>query len=392
MKTVLLWPTSETVDKTAPSAAEWSSIASICQKNQEEMLAWANGGDFSTNPTALFDDTFASLIEVYKRDTDSSYHALRFQTKKQYDSLLKTLTNSVGKARISSLSFRDFKRWHENYSKPLVENGPERTTRAHGLMTMVRIVFAFGALLELPRCGALKAVLEGMTFASPKKRRDFIIAQQAIDIRAEAHKQGYPSIALAQAIQFELMLRQKDVIGEWVPMSEPGISDVTEHGAKWIHGIHWNEIDENLVLTHRLSKSLRGRNAIMKPGEGKVELFDLTAYPMVMEELAKIPREARVGPLVKAEHTGLPWRQKVFAEKWRKVATAAGVPTTTQNRDSRAGAITEGRKAGATLEDLRHGAGHSQLHTTAGYDRGDIETRNKIAKLRVQSRNEKKTS
>jgi hypothetical protein len=33
---------------------------------------------------------------------------------------------------------------------------------------------------------------------------------------------GWHSIALAQAIQFDCALRQKDVIGEWVPESEPG--------------------------------------------------------------------------------------------------------------------------------------------------------------------------
>lgn len=393
VKSIQLWPTSTTgAAATELTADEWLAIASVCRKNQEEMLAWANGGIFENNPTALFDDTFASLIEIYKRDADSPYHALRFHTKKQYDSLLNTLTNAVGKARISALSFRDFKRWHEGFEKPLVEGGTSRTTRAHGLMTMVRIVFAFAALVELPRCVALKGVLEGMTFPNPKKRVDFISAEQAAAIRTKAHEMGYPSIALAQAFQFELMLRQKDVIGEWLPMQEPGLSEITSRGEKWLHGIHWNEIDQNMVLTHRLSKSLRGRNAVMKPGEGKVERYDLTAYPMVIEELARIPVAQREGALVVAEHTGIPWRQKMFAEKWRLVATAAGVPKTTQNRDSRAGAITEGRKSGASLEDLRHGAGHSLIQTTARYDRTDIETKNKIAKLRVHARNEKKTS
>ena len=37
---------------------------------------------------------------------------------------------------------------------------------------------------------------------------------------------GWYSIALAQALQFELLLSQKDVIGEWVPVTEPGKSDV----------------------------------------------------------------------------------------------------------------------------------------------------------------------
>jgi hypothetical protein len=45
---------------------------------------------------------------------------------------------------------------------------------------------------------------------------------------------GRPSITLAQAFQFEVMLRQKDVIGEWAPGSEPGVSAVTHAGQKWL--------------------------------------------------------------------------------------------------------------------------------------------------------------
>ena len=36
----------------------------------------------------------------------------------------------------------------------------------------------------------------------------------------KAHEMRRDSIALAQAIQFETGLSQKDVIGEWVPESE----------------------------------------------------------------------------------------------------------------------------------------------------------------------------
>jgi hypothetical protein len=336
----------------------------------------------------MFDDTFASLIEIYQRDADSPFQKLRYKSRKQYEENLRTLKASVGKARISLLSFRDFKRWHEGFTKPLRDDLPGRVARAHSLMTVVRIVFSFCALIEIPRCDKIKAILEGMEFPRPKPRVDFIIADQAIKVRKKARELGYPSIALAQAIQFELMLRQKDVIGEWLPMQEPGLSDITDGWKKWLYGITWNEIDENLVLTHRLSKSLRGRDAIMKTGEGKTERYDLTVYPMVMEELANIPVAQRGGPLIVEERTGLPWRQKNFGSKWREIAKAVGVPATTQNRDSRAGAITEGRKAGATLEDLRHGAAHSQIQTTAGYDRSDMETRSKIALLRSKSRTE----
>ncbi|MER2251489.1 hypothetical protein ABS772_16340 [Methylorubrum podarium] len=36
-----------------------------------------------------------------------------------------------------------------------------------------------------------------------------------VALRAAAHEVGRPSIALAVTLQFDLGLRQKDVIGEW---------------------------------------------------------------------------------------------------------------------------------------------------------------------------------
>jgi hypothetical protein len=55
---------------------------------------------------------------------------------------------------------------------------------------------------------------------------------------------------LAQALQFELMLRQKDVIGEWVPDSEPGENDIHHDGRKWFRGIRGDAIDGDMILRH----------------------------------------------------------------------------------------------------------------------------------------------
>ena len=75
-------------------------------------------------------------------------------------------------------------------------------------------------------------------------------AEQARAICAKAHEKGRPSIALAQALQFEAGLPQKDVIGEWIPIDEPGEdSNVTfEDKEKWVRGLRWENIDQNLIL------------------------------------------------------------------------------------------------------------------------------------------------
>lgn len=368
-----------------PTADEWLAIASQCITLQDEMLTWGKG-DVIENPVARFDDTLRSLIEVYQLDKDSPYQELRYFARKSYESKLRTLAACVGGARISALTFRDFKRWHEGFRAPAIDGGAKRVSRAHGLMTMVRLVIGFGALLKLPGCKEARATLADMEFENPKRRAEYITAEQANAIRAEAHRCGLPSIALAQAIQFELMVRQKDVIGEWLPMSEPGVSAIHWAGKKWLCGMTWNEIDTDLTLTHRISKSIHGRNAVSDSGAGKVKSWRLSLYPMIVEELAKIPPDRRVGPMIVAEHNGRPWRKNQFAEAWREIATAVGVPTTVQNRDSRAGGATEADDAGADVETTRKALGHSRPETTRIYTRNEQRATDNIAVIRTKSR------
>src|SRR4029077_8886359 len=89
---------------------------------------------------------------------------------------------------------------------------------------------------------------------------------------------------------------------------------------------------------------------LRKSRGAKVTLADLTMSPLVMAELARIPREKRVGPVVISGYTGLPYKRKAFNRAWRQIANAAGIPAEVQNRDARAGAITEALTHGANAE------------------------------------------
>jgi hypothetical protein len=79
-----------------------------------------------------------------------------------------------------------------------------------------------------------------------------------------------------------------DVIGQWIPVEYPGLSDVAYGRRKWLFGIRWDEIDAELILRHRLSKSLRGKNAVMDPDAGKLKAWDLKVLPMAVEELRAV--------------------------------------------------------------------------------------------------------
>ena len=377
IKTKRLW------HGTIPTDDEFDLISSQCQLLQSEAITWAHGG-VAGDPRSLYDGTLASLIRVYETDADSPYRSLRFHTRGTYDRRMDIMKRAIGAARLAAVTFRDIKRWHESFAVG------DRPARGHEMMTMLRIVVAFGTLLELPDCQRVKGILSGMTFPMPKKRRDFLTATQAVAIRRRAHDLGFPSIALAQAVQFECMLRQKDVIGEWVPVSEPGLSDVQAGGRKWLHGLHWSQIDNRLILRKVISKSLRGRDATGKKEQGTIEEFDLSVYPMVMEELAHITR--RSGPVVVCEYSGLPWRTKPFQAKWREIAAAVGIPATVQNRDSRAGGITEATDATDNFDAVRRHAGHSQPSMTARYSRAHVEQKSEVERLRVIKRSLAKPS
>ena len=108
---------------------------------------------------------------------------------------------------------------------------------------------------------------------------------------------GRHRAAFAFAVQFETTARQWDVVGQWTRMDDPRPSALTFGSHKWI-GPTWSAIDANLILTLTPSKTERSTGA-------KIHV-DLSRCPMVVEELANIPQEARSGPLVVNEATGRP--------------------------------------------------------------------------------------
>jgi len=118
-----------------------------------------------------------------------------------------------------------------------------------------------------------------------------------------------------------------------VPINEPGDSKIISGNEKWLHGLRWEEIDENLILRHMPSH-----------GQNLIEI-DLRLIPMVMEELRLVERKPS-GPVVVSERYDLPWQSYEFRRKWRTIAVAAGVPENVRNMNSRARAANANNGAG----------------------------------------------
>jgi hypothetical protein len=262
-------------------------------------------------------------VRHYHTDPRSSFHNLRFRTRENYESNLRRIERDLGNEKIADIdqerAQQAFDKWAEGGRGPI----------AHSLMGMLRMLATFGAkFLQSRDCRELKLTLHEAKFQrGSRPRKERLTFEQAVRFRMTAHRMGYASLALAQAIQFDCALRQKDVIGEWVPVSEPGESKLEHDGLKWLHGIVWSEIDDASVLRHVTSFN------------GELVKVKLSDAPMVQAEFEQIRSQfgslPQSGPVIVSEVSGVPYVTHQFRYRWRQVADAAGIPKSVYNMDSR---------------------------------------------------------
>lgn len=380
-KSMRIWES--TAASPEPGEIAKAFIAERCQLLHAEVLVWRGGGIVEMG---AYDKTWGSLVRCYRTDPDSPYHKKRYATREHYDSLSKRIVTDYGTVRIADTDARTLLRMHEKWS-----DNSKKVSMGHAMIGMLRTVTTFGAtLLKCADCKAIRSDLHDMRVENAKPREHHLTAEQATAIRKHAHTMQGPfrhSVALAQALQFDGTMRQKDILGEWVPIDEPGpLSDVISGNLKWIRGLRGEEIDENFILRHITSK------------KNKLLTLDLKLCPMVMMEfrlmagLGPLDQLERghvpaKGPLIINEQTGEPWMAANFRHVWRDLARACGVPDHIRNMDTRSGAITEALAAGASMEDVRKSATHSNSSMTSRYSRGDEVATAKVLQHRAAHRN-----
>lgn len=339
------------------------------------MLAWAaNQGQF---PKDRYDGTIAGLARRYFSDEFSPYRKLKWNSQIHHDKCGKIVVATVGARQIGKLLGPDFIRWAANWGAPSGEGKPPRPWRAKHCIDIVRRMIAYGVTLGYEDCSRADVILGKLRFTTPPARRSRMTFDQVKAVREMAHKMGLGSIALATVLQFELSLRQKDVIGEWepAPLTEGGI---VHRGTRWTNGLQWSDIDSAMILRKTHTKT------------GAYVEFDLKLYPLVLEEIELVPREKRIGPMIISENTGEPYKHRTFTLTWRRVANKAGLPKGVWNMDARAGAISEAYDAGAGETDVMKHAGHKNRQTSARYNRGTLEQTSRVARLRLAKRVENK--
>jgi hypothetical protein len=264
--------------------------------------------------------TLGHLIEQYRTDPDSNFTKLSYRVRVERGRTLARIYSEHGSQQLRDIRTRTLIEWHRKWT------AGGKLSMARSLVDRMRELLRFGStVLEDRECSRL---LDGLAEIRPQKpvaNPVYISRDQAHAVCVVAREHfGWPSIALAQALQFELPLSQKDVIGEWVPVGEVGTSDVVSDGQKWLRGLRWSAIDDNLILRHDAGS-----------GSKPIEVDLKTAAPMVLAELeVEFGAEARPksGPIVLCDTNALPWSAAEFRRKWRLVAAKAGVPDSVKNR------------------------------------------------------------
>lgn len=354
-------------------ASDMRQVSAACLRLEGQQRAWL-AGRTAGSPMDRFDGSMLSLFDVYEVDPRSTFRKLKPSSARPYAFYLRKLKASIGGRRIDHITGLDVQSWHHEIA---TAHGPAAAAMC---IAVIKAALSFGVAARLPGCADLKMAVDQISFPVLPPRRSAPTLADVQAIIRTAHAKGYPSIAFATALCFEGSIRLWDVIGRWVPISDPGLSTVISGSWKWF-GPRWEDVGADLTLTLKPSKTEATTGA-------EVEL-DLSVMPLVMDEIAKIPEARRRGPLIVQDRPRTPWSEDHYRKRFREIRAEAGVRGTLWARDMRAGAITEGRKAGAAMDDLAKQAGHSSTKTTARvYDRDShLEATRRNMAARVAARN-----
>jgi hypothetical protein len=325
--------------------------------------------------------TIRELIRLYQSDPLSTYRDVGHTTRRGYNWQLKHIDKAVGERVIARLCGRDFRSWYNQFrynqfTKPTEPGGPDHITKAYHLINMVRTLFTFGTAWRVPEAAVVRDILAKMDFQKPPAREQHLTYEMAVAFIDKALELDELAMALAQALEYDLMLRQTDVIGQWLPKDDEPTAP-----PEWDAGLRWQHITRpQLILRYKPGKT--------EETTGQEVVFDLNEHELVMRVLRCFPVIPNIGPMIVNPHTGIPFTYNQYYSRWRKLAALTKViPKTVWNRDSRAGAVTEGSDAGADLEDLAQHAGHASLETTRRYNRKTLVKTTRVAQLRKEYRN-----
>ena len=334
-----------------------------CQRLQTAMLEWA----VQRRANCVYDGTFGSLVRWYESAEDSPYRDLKAETVRGYKAALKPLLATKSAMLIEDITGAMVRRWFAE-----LQDGRSVSTAALAIKVF-KAVLAFGSSNRIAACTQLRQELSDTRFKVGEQRENQFTYQHLVDFRQAALAAGRPSMALGVTLQFELGMRQKDVIGEWV--KAPGTDGIRDRkGKRWVNGLTGMHFDDTGHLRKRTTKT-----------GAKVE-HTIDDYPELAALVRPVLERDRGGPLVVSEWTRQPYKADAYRDMFRLIAREAMIPDDVWSMDARAGAVTESYEAGATTEEAMALAGHTQAKTSRRYLRSVSRQSSSVARKRVQAR------
>lgn len=358
-----------------PADADEEEISRLCHQHTARLRAWIaeqtrsareNGEDATRT---RYDGTVLSICRIYQEHPLSPFHQVKHNTRRTYLKDLRLIEATVGARLVRNVTILDVKRWYEEWRKPALIGGAERIDRAHDGVAMFRTVVYFNAALRSPDCKVLAGELERVKFEKGGAREQELTYQHAVAFIKAAmafERDGTMpagralNVAIGTIAQFELLLRQMDIIGEWADAKATrklpsGIATLDLEGEVWAGFFTW----ENIA-------GWRWRMKTSKSKYRSAASFDLTKYTLLLPLLEAVPLDQRAGAIVKGAK-GLPVRRDMYARWFRQIARAAGIPDEVWNMDARAGGATEADEAGVALEAIQGALTHTKETTTLRY-------------------------
>jgi len=380
-----------------PKDADEETLSRLCHELTARLHAWLSAvragedGSETIRPRARYDGSVESLCRVFQEHPDSPIHEVKRNTYRTYSGSLNVIVSTVGRRVIRNVTALDVRRWYRLWRRPKEPGGRERVDRAHDAVSTFRMVLRFGAALRHKECGELDHELKMLRFEKGAAREqelnyEHVVAflRAADDLAARgvmpADRALYMSIGIAA--QFELLLRQKDIIGERI-RSDADLARAVRRGATtircpdatWAGYFCWENIP-----------GWRWRTRTSKSKYRAAAEFDLARYDrMLFPLLERVPFDQRQGAVVKGEG-GYPVQERSYRKWYRQIARAAGVPDAVWSMDARAGGATEADDAGAPIELIREGLTQSNVTTTARYIRRRGAKMDALADVRSRKR------
>ena len=350
-----------------PRDVDQDALAELCRDHTARLMEFLAEPEPSGLHTR-YDGSIRSLSRLFQEHPDSTFNQVKRNTRDSYTDSLKVIEGTIGNRAIRKVTVLDVQRYYRLWRAPRKAGGLSRTKRAHDAVATLRMILRFGFAIGIDECGALVERLKMVRFEkSPAREQEMTYAhatafvRKALELGESGTIPGWRGryMAIGVAAQFELALRQKDIIGEW--------TDEEWHGA-----FTW----ENVPGWRLRLKTSKTRAAAV---------FTLSNYPLLFPLLEAVPHSERTGAIIKGEH-GLPMRERSYRKWFRAIARAAEIPDEVWSMDSRAGAATEADEAGVPLGGISDMLTHGVEGTTVRYLRRREKKIADAARARVKAR------